>query len=168
MDTEATNDRELTTEDAIHNYGWYAIEVARMLRRYFDQDLAASDLDISPGEARTLSFAASFPQERQFELAERMGFNPMTVVGHLDSLEEKGLVRRQVDPRDRRANVVVVTTLAEPVLERIAAMSGAIRNQATADFSSEERSTLERLLQRLCDAYVAMGTERDRLESSVS
>lgn len=164
MDPQAPGGRIGSTpvlpEHPIHNYGFYAIEVVRLLRGLFDDELAQSGLGLTPGEARTLSFAYSFPGERQNALAERMGVNPMTVVGHLDSLASKSLIVRQADPSDRRANVVIVTEAGVPVVLEIAAMYGALRQEAVRDFTSDEVETLNQLLLRLRDGFSAMEVER--------
>ena len=149
-------------EALIENFGFYAIEVARLMRRCFDYDLAESGVNLSPGEARALSFVAAFPNERQKQLAERMGVEAMTLVGYVDSLAARGLVVRTVDASDRRANIISLTSQAGPVIGHIAAINRQVRDEATAQFAIDDLIVLEQLLIRLRDAFTSMEAQRRR------
>jgi DNA-binding MarR family transcriptional regulator len=54
----------------------------------------------------------------QQEVAHRMGVDRTTMVALVDDLENKGLVQRRQDPRDRRKNVVVLTNAGHATLSR--------------------------------------------------
>jgi DNA-binding MarR family transcriptional regulator len=56
-----------------------------------------------------LALAAEDALPTQRELAEFLRLDPSQVVVLVDELERRNLVRRQPDPGDRRANVVVAT-----------------------------------------------------------
>ncbi|WP_205625846.1 MarR family winged helix-turn-helix transcriptional regulator [Ensifer aridi] len=152
--------------ELVENFGFYAIEMVRLMRRCFDHDLAAAGLGMSPGEARALSFVCAFQNERQIKLAERMGVEPITFVGYIDSLAEKGLVERVRDREDRRANLISITPKAEPIIRKMALLNADIRQAATADFSEEEFLLLNSLLRRLRDRFSFM--EATRRESAFS
>lgn len=100
-------------------FGFLVNDVARLIRADFDRVVAESGLGITPGEARTLAHAARAGLVRQNVLAERMGVEAMTVTGFLDRLEAKQLIQRVVDPGDRRAKLVQVTSSAEDLLAKI-------------------------------------------------
>src|SRR4029077_6546811 len=55
----------------------------------------------------------------QKELAALLHCNPSTVVDPTDRLEEGGLVIRQTNPDDRRANVLVVTAQGKKVRDEL-------------------------------------------------
>jgi DNA-binding MarR family transcriptional regulator len=55
-------------------------------------------------------------------LAERLGLAHSTVSGIVDRLERRGLVRRETDPRDRRATVIVPTEAVRTYVEGAAAL----------------------------------------------
>jgi DNA-binding MarR family transcriptional regulator len=78
-----------------------------------------------------------------------MSINPTTLVGDLDRLEAQGLIRRDVDPADRRAKRVALTREAKPMLRTILAQTGDVREQATADLSSTEVARLRSALTRM-------------------
>lgn len=56
-----------------------------------------------------LAIAASDARPSQRELSEFLQLDPSQIVSLIDELEQRDLVRREPDPRDRRAKVVVAT-----------------------------------------------------------
>lgn len=130
-------------------------DLARLLRRSFEQAIASEGFDLTVGEARTLYYVARCPEARQAELAERMHVEPMTLSNFLDRLEQKGLIARRLDPRDRRAKHALVTRAAEPLVKRISTLAHEVRASATVGFSASEVETLRRMLQRMRENLTA-------------
>ncbi|GGB38246.1 transcriptional regulator [Roseibium aquae] len=125
---------------------WMIVDIARLLRRRFETALADVETGLTVAEARALAFVWRNPGLRQATLAERMGVEPMTLVGYLDALEKAALVRRESDPTDRRAKLVRLTRKADPILERIETVMDRVRSDALGNLSECEHATLERLL----------------------
>jgi DNA-binding MarR family transcriptional regulator len=94
------------------------------------------------------------PGQRQSVLAELMYVEPMTLVGYLDSLEKAGLIRRCPDPNDKRAKIIALTPLSDPVLERIGSALQQVRSQALEDIPDDNRKVLENLLQTMKDSLL--------------
>ncbi len=136
--------------------GFALVEVTRLFRSHIDRALESAGLGLTAGEARTLSYAHQYAGLRQNALAERMGVEPMTLVGYLDRLEGRGLLRREPDPSDRRAKIVVVTGEAVPTLAEIRNATAAVRREATHGLPAEELQVLRR----------ALGLMRDNLSSA--
>lgn len=70
---------------------------------------ALSGFDLKVRSYSVLALAASGSRPSQKELAEFLRLDPSQVVALIDELEGRKLVRRAVDPADRRAKVVEVT-----------------------------------------------------------
>jgi MarR family transcriptional regulator for hemolysin len=83
-----------------------------------------------------------------------MYVEPMTLVGYLDSLEKSGLIRRQPDPSDKRAKLVLLTEDADPLLERISVALEGVRARALEGVMGEDRKVLETLLQNMKDSLL--------------
>jgi len=86
--------------------------LTRRLRREQSEGLAP--LGLTPAQARALRIIARSEDEeplRMTELADKLGIVPRSVTTVVDALEEDGLVRREVDPRNRRA---ILLRLARP------------------------------------------------------
>src|SRR3712207_1267888 len=89
--------------------GFLLVDVTRLLRDRIDHALEQAGLSITPGEARALVYVSRLAPLQQRELAAQMSIEPMTLVRYLDRLEERGLIRRDTDPADRRAKLVTLT-----------------------------------------------------------
>lgn len=122
------------------------VDTTRLLRRRFEIALSKQDTGLTVGESRALAFIWHFEGYRQAALAERMGVEPMTVVGYLDSLEKAGLITRKPDPGDRRAKLVVLTDKADPVLDKIGVAMTEVRSEVLAGLSEDQKTTLDSLL----------------------
>jgi DNA-binding MarR family transcriptional regulator len=129
--------------------GFLIVDLARLFRQDFERSVAAEGLDLTAGEARTLLHASCCTGVRQSELAERMRVEPMTLTNFLDRLEARGLVARTPDPRDRRAKLVAVTTAAQPLVERVRALSADVRAHATRGLPAGEVEAFRRTLQAM-------------------
>lgn len=118
--------------------GFQIVDLARLFRRGFERSVAESGLDLTAGEARTLLHAAKAGPIRQTDLAERMALEPMSLSKFLDRLENRGLVSRTTDPRDRRAKRVQATPEASPLVARLQDVANAVLERATAGLAPDE------------------------------
>ncbi|KAA9149909.1 MarR family transcriptional regulator [Microbacterium lushaniae] len=95
--------------------------LSRALRRYVEARQASltearQALGVNEFDARALLFIAGHPRSRPTSLREYLGITSAGVTALIDRLEERGAVRREVDPDDRRVNRLTVTVdlSAEP------------------------------------------------------
>ncbi len=96
-----------------------------------------------------LALAAGEGRPSQRELAEYLRLDPSQVVALVDDLQRRGLVTREPDPADRRANVVVATAEGEEVLARARVAVRDAERELHAALSAEERARLADLLQTI-------------------
>ncbi len=134
------------SNQSFESIGFLTVDVSRLLRRRFEHALATAGLGLTAGEARTLAYADHYGGVRQAVLADKMGIEPMTLVGFLDRLEARGLVARDPDPKDRRAKLVRPTREAEDILKRIREIGRQVRSLATRGFSDREVEDFRRAL----------------------
>lgn len=88
--------------------------LGQALRQYLDARNAAmmtarASLGISDTDARALLFIVGNPGTRPTALREYLGITSAGVTTLIDRLVERGLVRRDVDPADRRVNRITAT-----------------------------------------------------------
>ncbi|MBV9846438.1 MAG: winged helix-turn-helix transcriptional regulator [Kutzneria sp.] len=76
---------------------------------------------------RVLSALDGQPVRTQTSLAQSIGADKTRIIGVLDELQRQGLIDRQADPVDRRANLVSVTAAGHRV--RIRAQAEIQRNE---------------------------------------
>lgn len=91
-----------------------APSLGQALRRYLDARNAAmlaarASLGISETDARALLFIVENPGTRPTRLREYLGITSAGVTTLIDRLVDRSLVRRDVDPDDRRVNRITAT-----------------------------------------------------------
>jgi DNA-binding MarR family transcriptional regulator len=96
-----------------------------------------------------LSMACSGAAPSQRELAEFLLLDPSQIVALLDGLEQRGLVKRETDPRDRRSKVIKGTAAGRRLLAQAAVATRQAEEQAMGNLSSAERDQLRELLRRV-------------------
>lgn len=88
--------------------------LGQALRRYLDARNAAmvtarASLGISDTDARALLFIVGNPGTRPTALREYLGITSAGVTTLIDRLVHRSLVRRDIDPADRRVNRITAT-----------------------------------------------------------
>ena len=85
----------------------------------------------------------------QKTLGERLRKDPADIVRLIDAAEANGVVRRDLDPADRRRRVVSLTAAGEARLTEAMATALRAQDQLLAPLSAAERLTLHEFLERL-------------------
>lgn len=96
-----------------------------------------------------LALAAEDSRPSQRELAEFLRLDPSQVVALVDELQRRGLVVREPDPSDRRANVVVATEAGRALHQRAQHAARSAQRRLHAGLSEAQRDQLAELLRLL-------------------
>ena len=83
------------------------------------------------------------------QLAEKTLVTKGTLTGIVDRLEQKGLVRREVPPDNRRCFIVLLTSKGQQLFEDIFPTHIAYLKERLSSLSGEEMAQLQTGLQRL-------------------
>src|SRR5215469_15358931 len=146
--------------------------LTRRLRRAQMSQLAP--LGLTPAQERALRLI-TFSEEppRMTELAERLHVVPRSVTTVIDSLEQAGLVRRAVDPANRRAIRLHLTDGGQAVREQMRQARRQASEDLFAPLSGAQRGQLIGLLSALDDppgsdrpSAAASGRERRLRETA--
>lgn len=81
---------------------------------------------------------------RQVELAQLIGVEGPSLVRILDKLAAAGLVRRECDANDRRANLLWLTEQGQALLKQLETQLAALRKQTFGELSPQEMDTILR------------------------
>jgi DNA-binding MarR family transcriptional regulator len=108
-------------------------------------------IGLTGAQARVIRYlsGASHPV-RMADIAAALEVVPRSATSIVDDLEGARLVKREIDPRDRRSILVSLTRQGSLLLDRVAR---ARRRTAEATFnplSASERAELRRLLDLVC------------------
>lgn len=97
-------------------------------------------------------------------LAQRLGISRAVVTGLLDRLEERGLIRREPDPGDRRRLRIVMTTAGEEASTRLGrAVVEDLAGELSMSSASERQALASALplLERLIASLLNQAPEQD-------
>jgi DNA-binding MarR family transcriptional regulator len=109
---------------------------------------------LTPSQLSALGVVARSGPMRLTELAETEHMNPTMLSRVVGALVDAGLVRRTVDPEDRRAGLVEVTAGGRRTHDRLRAERGRILADGLAALDPADRATVEAALPAL-EALVA-------------
>jgi DNA-binding MarR family transcriptional regulator len=131
-----------------------ADDVSFLLARANAIALAAGNAALAEHGLKARSFsvlvlASGDARPSQRDLAEFLRLDPSQVVSLVDDLQSRGLVERQPDPSDRRANVVVATDAGRTLAAAAREAARVAEERVHAQLSQEERELLTGLLRRL-------------------
>lgn len=125
-----------------------ALSLARVNAALADHSLKVrsySVLAVIVGDAR--------PSQR--ELSEFLRLDPSQIVSIVDELESRGLVRREPDPTDRRANVVIPTAAGHALHEAMRSAARAAEEELLAPLDAAQVTALAAALRALAGAPAA-------------
>lgn len=126
--------------DPERSFGFLVHDIARLLRKRFDQRARA--LGLSRSQWQVLFNLARNEGINQSGLADILEIENITLGRLIDRLEEAGWVDRRPDPNDRRARLLFMTDKVAPVMERMRALAEETRNEALEGLPSGQRELL--------------------------
>jgi DNA-binding MarR family transcriptional regulator len=116
---------------------------------------AAAEQGINGREFLVIEMAGASGGISQQEMATYMSLDPTPMVAIVDSLEERGLCRRERDASDRRRYLVRLTPKGRAARKRAQSAFEAIEDEVLAPLSAAERRTLGDVAERVMEPYWA-------------
>jgi len=134
---------------SIADFGKMMHEIIRVYKKKADIQ-NYEGIKISP-EQFGLLHAISIQSEEviQKDLAETMGKDKSAILRLIDSLEEKGVVRRVADLKDRRKNYLMITKLGNKVLEHNMKIFDDIMMELQQDLTIEEIELFDKVVHHI-------------------
>jgi DNA-binding MarR family transcriptional regulator len=129
--------------DMMQSTGYLLYKAGMLAQRGLDEALAAAELTYR--EFLVLAFTASDELSQQ-DVSRRLSIDPTLIVAAVDALEERGLVERTRDPRDRRRYVLVVTGAGKAALGTAAKAARRVDEQFLAGLGDAKAGELNKLL----------------------
>ena len=131
--------------------GALGTELSFLLARANALSLAAGNAAMAASGLRArsysiLSLAVDGSRPSQRDLADFLRLDPSQIVALVDDLQARGLVVRETDPADRRANVVVATSVGRDVYERAHTQARAAEEKVFGSLTADERERMTELL----------------------
>lgn len=118
---------------------------------------ALKPVGISPPEFLLLRFVDAKAGQAQNALAERLAVPPSRMVALVDSLEERGLIERRTDAKDRRVRTLHLTDQGMACLGKASEVALDYERDLCAPLEEGERDALIDLLQKLAAGQTDLG-----------
>jgi DNA-binding MarR family transcriptional regulator len=136
--TAAAPDRAPASTGAASKHG-----IIRLVNRVRVELIDALDLELAKFDVT----AADSPAR----LCKNISYDPGAMTRMIDRLEQKGLVRRNPNPDDRRATNLEITTAGRALYPQLLAAKELVQSQFLRGFSEQEVRVLEQLLNRMLE-----------------
>ncbi|HAD38398.1 MAG TPA: MarR family transcriptional regulator [Gammaproteobacteria bacterium] len=127
-------------ENLDRNFGFILNDVSRLMRTTFDR--RAKSIGLTRSQWWVLVHLYRRDGLVQAELAEILEIERPTLGRLLDRLENKGWLRRQADPKDRRVKRVYLTDEVKPAMKSLRRIAADLRQQVLEGLNKDEREQL--------------------------
>lgn len=114
-----------------------------------------ASFDLTPVQFAMLNALLDEPGEDQITLASKVAFDAATSGAVIARLENKGLLRRDADPQDKRRKLLSLTPAGEQMVVAMKTAVAQVQNRITAPLSGAEAQELARLLSKLITGHEA-------------
>ena len=111
--------------------------------------------DISMWGYIVLTALVEQPVRTQVALAQAINADKSRIIGVLDDLQQRGLIKRQPDPADRRVHLLSLTPAGERLRRSVQAGIRRSEEEVLGALPSADREPFLRSLKALCERYRA-------------
>jgi len=105
---------------------------------------------VTPGQYGVLMCLWDENGQTVRQLADRLSLDGSTMTGLLDRMEQKGLIEKKPDPKDRRALQVLLTDNANELRESLPLAIDAANKKVLAEMNENQVQAFKKLLWNLC------------------
>jgi DNA-binding MarR family transcriptional regulator len=114
--------------------------------------------DLPTGSLTVMALVSANPRSSQADLAARAGITSPSLVGIIDDLEQRGLVKRERSSKDRRRNMLLLTAKGEKLMTDLFATVTEIEKPIRDALGPKDTARLAKLLDRAVDAITEAAT----------
>lgn len=107
---------------------------------------ALEEFNLNVRQFSVLALASSDLKPTQREMSVYVALDPSQIVALVDTLEDRELVKRETDSRDRRSKNIVATAQGKKLYQEARAITLQAENEVLVSLNAEERQQLRQLL----------------------
>lgn len=137
------------------NFSFLIGDTVRLMRKRFA--VRARNVNLTSAQWRVLSYVLRRPGINQATLADFLDVEPITLTRLLDRMETAGIVRREIDPNDRRARNIYMTDQAEPLMEELRAINVIFQRDIFAGISDQDMNTARAVISAIRNNLLESG-----------
>lgn len=129
------------------------MRTARTLRRTSQSEL--EPFGLTPSQSRALGVVSRYGDTppRLSDIAARLDIAPRSATEVIDSLQERGLVRRTPDPTDRRAVTITLTEEGRAIRKKLADARARRGDEFFGHLSPQQQTALTGLLKKALEPH---------------
>lgn len=114
----------------------------------FQRMAQAEGIDLTQVQFAALETLSAHPGLDQAQLAQMIAYDRATIGGVVDRLERKGLLRREVNPQDRRARILHITPEGQEIIDALRPAVVAVQDEILQGLSPDERELVLSAMRR--------------------
>jgi DNA-binding MarR family transcriptional regulator len=130
---------------------WYLLARAGSLA-YQRWAAMITDYDVSPTQYKVLMTLGESGALCQQRLAELIEVDPRNAVPVVESLVERGLIGREIDPADRRRRLLDLSPAGRSLTDELATVGAAIEREILSPLPRADQTRLRHMLTAMLDA----------------
>lgn len=134
--------------------GFYITQIKQLQDRIFEKLLAKTGIEVSGGQGRILFVLWKKDNLTISEISKETSLAKNTISIVVDGMVKKGILERNVNPKNRRQTIVSLTEYAKSIEAKYEAVSQQMNTLFYRGFSEKERTEFERYLARIVDTLV--------------
>ena len=117
----------VTADEILHSHGILLRRSQQVALQVFAREVEHPGF--SPSQYSALAFSYIEPGINQNALGEYIALDRSSVTKCVEGLENQGFIRREIDPKDKRARLLFITPAGEEMLKQLSAAARQIRKR---------------------------------------
>jgi len=130
-------------------FGYCFYKAAVILRMRLADSI--TEFGLVPPHLGILRLLKELGQHSQNQLAEQLGIDKATMVKLIDQLQERKLIERAQDAKDRRVWRIGITSAGEKLLAKVSVIRQKVEAEFLSSLSESERKVLLKCIPQLLD-----------------
>lgn len=131
--------------------GFYITQIKQLQDRIFERFLIENGIEISGGQGRILFVLWKTDYLTIGEISEKTSLAKNTISVVINGMVNKGIVERNINPRNRRQTIVSLTEYAKSLQAKYEAASRQMNTLFYQGFSEKEQEQFEQYLARILE-----------------
>lgn len=131
--------------------GFYITQIKQLQDRIFDRLLLENGIEISGGQGRILFILWKTDNLTISEISEKTSLAKNTVSVVINGMVNKGIVERNINPKNRRQAIVSLTEYAKSLRAKYEIVSQQMNLLFYQGFSEDEQKQFEHYLARILE-----------------
>lgn len=134
--------------------GFYITQIKQLQDRIFERLLLENGIEISGGQGRILFILWKTDNLTISEISEKTSLAKNTVSVVINGMVNKGIVKRNINPKNRRQTIISLTEYAKSLQSKYEAVSWQMNTLFYQGFSEKEQKQFEQYLARILETLI--------------